>query len=257
MLACDLDSVGDLRFRLQKNNITNHFEKEDAAVIRTRFTGSVDTFLNKTASFMLNRILEHKELSVTEMVDLITAKYDVDDRERIIIDVIDTLNMLWKLAIIRWISTNPFAPEPVKYGNGEIIKATQDLTAEILRFMKASRNYNSPYFNDINKNQLMGGLVLDTTPTYIYVENKKILCSVTITKMHSGIIVCIGNCIDCEKISSILKQIIDKEEEIEIVLLGFTHCENTEIDFARELGFNYAGKLKKETVRGDVDMFVY
>lgn len=196
-------------------------------------------------------------MSVTEMVNAIMAKYDLDDSERVTVDVMNTLNTLWKLAIIRWISSNPFAYESIKCGEEEIIKATHDLSTDILRFVKNSMIYKSPYFKDVSKSQLMGGLVLDTAPTYLYRENGKILCAVTITKMQSGIIMYIGSNNKNEKISMILKQINRNEDEIKIFLLGFSNYGAKEMKFAEEVGFTYAGKLKKETSEGDLDLLVY
>lgn len=57
--------------------------------------------------------------------------------------------------------------------------------------------------------------------------------------------------------SPIFKYMMDTEEEIKMLVLNFPNSIDTVKEFVTESEFRYAGLLRKETIKGDVEQYVY
>lgn len=251
-----LESTSELRFEFQKKNVTSRYI-DGEIVLNSRFTGMQDIFLNETASFMFNIMQKYGEMSVSDMANEVLAEYNIDDKERVAVDVLNTLYSLWKVAVIRWISVNPFALEPVSCGRGEIIKITHDSVADVLEFMKNAEQHIDPYEMKTGEDEFVLKLIHNVTPTYAYLEDGKIACIMSVLRIDQSPIVRIGHRENHDELRTLLKHIVSNEEELKIILFRILSDKENEKELATQLGFRFAGKLKKETSEGDVDLYVY
>lgn len=246
---------------ISKRNIVScvHAKDGETTVIKTKYTGNRNTFLNETATFIFDLIINKSGISVKKIVKTLMKKYDTDDEERVIDDTMNALKDLWKLTIVRWNGINPFEKVITKLSNGDrIISASHDIVPKIKIALK-SANYQSPFFEikNLNTDLITMGLVTGITPTYMHLSSNNEVNSVLMIDLLdevSNIIFLSDNGFDFQRLNTIFEAIFE-HTNVKALLLNMSKPIICNLDAYKQLGFEYAGTLKNETKDGDIIVY--
>jgi hypothetical protein len=231
-----------------KKTITYQVQVNDGLVIRTRYRGMLETFLNGTATFILKRIAERSSV-IDTLVEGVMEEYGVKDRLHVEIDVVDCISELWKLAIIRWVSSSPFQLKKELPDGGTIFRVTHDTVREILALSKGCSKYTNPVIGKINQESLTAWL-LGLVPIYAHSERGCIKQVIALTETDISGIMFIYS---LEKNhDSLIRYILENNSGIKMITaqVPMMDCDSTDVILG--CGLCLCGRLRNEIESGDV-----
>lgn len=264
--------MNDYKAKINKRLIL--ITDENDLEFRLQYNLDTEVNLNGTAKFIIKKCFEDK--SVIEIVELILQNYHLPDKMKNVVynDVINILNKLWELGIIKWCDNFPNSDTYIEvYNNFELKELNIQDDVEI--FKKYSRFLWNSYTNlenEKNLNMISMQLITKTTKFYKITNlknNNFIYIAVQFDNFSNQVIFKGLYCESNSKIldfnlNKILEWIINREINISntsllflknIPILFFSSDTNLSKILKHE-NFNQIGLLKKEVKNHDIEVYI-
>lgn len=247
---CDLDIYG-LEVRYLRNTVTFRYRTESGLVIRTRYRGQMESYLNKTATFIYDEIEQQKCLKVGQIIESLHQEYEAVDSETLSEDCISCLFELWKLVLIEWVGINPF----VQYLNGKevgIRQAAHDDSKYIVKVFKTGALCVDPSTGfKSTRSQIISLILSEDYQVLVYETSSTIDAAIIATRSDRCSIIAMGGSIDgLSVIIDYLKNNCSQEITVQVL-----HGSVNSLSY-NTMGLKFCGVLKSETKEGDVDVYI-
>jgi len=232
-----------------EKNITQQINKGNELILRSKYNGSRDIFLNKTAQFIFSMI--DGSNNIDEISLNVSNKYKIDKKisEK---DVLNCIGELFKVGLISWKNQNPFLLNRIKlYKNRKVIDCTFDLMYQI-DFDHYNEIYYSPNLkrNQIDLDWLISGIITGTIKVYVSLVDEKLECMIVASQTPKiSNIVYVGLTNKEKDMRHILR---DAFESTDNVLINISTDNENQHQYFKDSGFEDIGLLREETRSGDV-----